>query len=72
LTTNDLRSSVTTETKEQQLTYTVWPDCVDGSRVGFAVYTTGKHLYPRPPNSSPATSEVVWAFLTNTTLALQP
>jgi polyhydroxybutyrate depolymerase len=69
---NDLCSPVTTETKEQQLTYTVWPDCVDGSRVGFAVYPTGKHLYPRPPNSSPAASEVVWAFLTNTKLAPQP
>ena len=29
----------------------------DGSRVGFAVYTTGKHLYPRPPNSKPAASQ---------------
>lgn len=58
--------------KSGNLTYTVWPDCRRGSRVGFAVYTTGKHLYPRPPNSKPAASQVIWAFFTGTKLAAQP
>ena len=65
-------STKTVTEKSGNLTYTVWPDCKKGTRVGFAVYTTGKHLYPRPPNSKPAASQVIWAFFTNTKLAAQP
>jgi poly(3-hydroxybutyrate) depolymerase/peptidoglycan/LPS O-acetylase OafA/YrhL len=69
--TDECSAAATVEHLDQ-VTYTVWSSCADGSRVGFGVYSTGKHLYPRPPTSSPAASQVVWAFFTNAKLAPQP
>lgn len=49
------------------MTLTTWPDCADGASVSFAVYTAGVHSYPRPPVSFPAASQVIWAWINNTT-----
>jgi hypothetical protein len=49
------------------MTLTTWPDCLSGSSVSFAVYTVGVHSYPRPPVSYPAASQVIWAWINNTT-----
>jgi hypothetical protein len=55
------------------MTLTTWSDCTGGSSVSFAVYTAGVHSYPRPPVSYPATSQVIWAWINNTTtVAPQP
>ena len=55
------------------MTLTTWSDCLDGSSVSFAVYTTGVHSYPRPPVSFPAASQVIWAWINNTvTVKPQP
>ena len=35
--------------------------------MSFAVYTAGVHSYPRPPVSYPAASQVIWAWINNTT-----
>jgi polyhydroxybutyrate depolymerase len=43
------------------LTYTEW-DCADGSRIGFAVYSSGGHEFPPPKTYEPAASAVAWAF----------
>jgi poly(3-hydroxybutyrate) depolymerase/peptidoglycan/LPS O-acetylase OafA/YrhL len=64
----------TKSVKETQgnMTYTLWPDCAVGKRVGFAVYTAGVHSWPRPPVSYPAASQVIMAFVTGTTVKPQP
>jgi hypothetical protein len=49
------------------MTLTTWSDCLNGSSVSFAVYTAGVHSYPRPPVSFPAASQVIWAWINNTT-----
>jgi poly(3-hydroxybutyrate) depolymerase/surface polysaccharide O-acyltransferase-like enzyme len=49
------------------MTLTTWPDCAGGSSVTFAVYTVGVHSYPRPPVSFPDASQVIWAWINNTT-----
>jgi poly(3-hydroxybutyrate) depolymerase/peptidoglycan/LPS O-acetylase OafA/YrhL len=49
------------------MTLTTWPGCAGGSSVSFAVYTVGVHSYPRPPVSFPAASQVIWAWINNTT-----
>lgn len=46
------------------LTYTEW-DCADGTRVGFAVYSSGGHSFPPPKSYEPAASAVLWAFFGN-------
>jgi poly(3-hydroxybutyrate) depolymerase/peptidoglycan/LPS O-acetylase OafA/YrhL len=53
------------------MTLTTWSDCLYGSSVSFAVYTAGVHSYPRPPVSYPAASQVIWAWINNTT-TVQP
>jgi poly(3-hydroxybutyrate) depolymerase/surface polysaccharide O-acyltransferase-like enzyme len=68
----DLRSSsqctTTSQTvKQGMVTYTLWPDCANGTSVGFAVYSGGVHSFPRPPGSYPAASQVIWAFINGTT-----
>lgn len=64
----------TKSVKEAQgnMTYTLWPDCANGTSVGFAVYTAGVHSWPRPPVSYPAASQVIMAFITGTTVKPQP
>jgi polyhydroxybutyrate depolymerase len=47
---------------------TVWDDCADGTRIGFAVYSSGGHNFPPPTSTEPAAAAVIWAFFhaTNT------
>jgi poly(3-hydroxybutyrate) depolymerase/peptidoglycan/LPS O-acetylase OafA/YrhL len=73
----DLRASsqcTSTSVRESQgtMTYTLWPDCADGTSVGFTVYSGGVHSFPRPPGSFPAASQVIWAFINGTTVQPQP
>jgi poly(3-hydroxybutyrate) depolymerase/surface polysaccharide O-acyltransferase-like enzyme len=68
----DLRSEDQCSTKsasshQGNMTLTTWSDCLDDSSVSFAVYTAGVHSYPRPPVSFPAASQVIWAWINNTT-----
>jgi polyhydroxybutyrate depolymerase len=46
------------------LTYTVW-DCADGTRLGYALYSSGGHQFPPPKSYEPAASAVAWAFFAN-------
>ena len=57
--------------KQGNMTLTTWSDCLGGASVSFAVYTAGVHSYPRPPVSYPAASQVIWAWINNTT-TVQP
>ncbi|MGH2927691.1 MAG: hypothetical protein ACRDL8_05770, partial [Solirubrobacteraceae bacterium] len=60
-------STKSTSSKQGNMTLTTWSDCADDSSVSFAVYTTGAHSYPRPPGSYPAASQVIWAWIHDTT-----
>ena len=55
-----------------QLTLTTWTGCADGTRLGFAVWPGGLHLFPRPPVTSPAASQAIWSFFTQTPFAALP
>jgi polyhydroxybutyrate depolymerase len=55
-----------------QLTLTTWTGCADGTRLGFAVWPGGLHSFPRPPASSPAASQAIWSFFTQTPFAPLP
>lgn len=50
------------------LRYTVWSDCADGTRVGFAVYSVGGHNFPPPTQTQPAAAAVIWAFFSHRSL----
>jgi poly(3-hydroxybutyrate) depolymerase/peptidoglycan/LPS O-acetylase OafA/YrhL len=63
----DQCSTESASSKQGNMTLTTWSDCLDGSSVSFAVYTAGVHSYPRPPVSFPAASQVIWAWINNTT-----
>ncbi len=60
-------STKSVSSQQGNMTLTTWSDCIDGSSVSFAVYTVGVHSYPRPPVSFPAASQVIWAWISNTT-----
>jgi polyhydroxybutyrate depolymerase len=53
--------------KSGNMTLTTWSDCLSDTSVSFAVYTAGVHSYPRPPVSFPDASQVIWAWINNTT-----
>ena len=44
------------------LLYTVWNDCTAGTHVGFAVYSSGGHDFPKPSSTQPDAASVIWAF----------
>ena len=60
-------STKSTSSHQGNMTLTTWSNCLDGASVSFAVYTAGVHSYPRPPVSFPAASQVIWAWINNTT-----
>jgi polyhydroxybutyrate depolymerase len=64
--------SASAETRTQDLTETTWSGCGGGTRLVFAVWSTGVHSFPRPPASTPGASPVIWAFFTKTKLAGLP
>jgi polyhydroxybutyrate depolymerase len=59
-------------THTQELTMTTWSPCGSGTRLGFAVWTDGKHSFPRAPTSVPGASQVIWSFFTDTPLKALP
>jgi len=62
-----------TVTHSGSVTLTTWSGCADGTRLGFAVWPGGLHLFPRPPVvSPPAASQVIWSFFTQTPIAPLP
>jgi poly(3-hydroxybutyrate) depolymerase/surface polysaccharide O-acyltransferase-like enzyme len=63
----DQCSTESASSHQGNMTLTTWSDCAGGSSVSFAVYTAGVHSYPRPPVSFPAASQVIWAWINNTT-----
>ncbi len=54
------------------MTLTTWDHCTSGTRVAFAVWDTGGHNFPPPRDHSPAASQVIWSFFTNTAIAPLP
>jgi polyhydroxybutyrate depolymerase len=60
-------SPESSSSKQGNMTLTTWADCSGGASVSFSVYTAGVHSYPRPPVSFPAASQVIWAWINNTT-----
>jgi poly(3-hydroxybutyrate) depolymerase/peptidoglycan/LPS O-acetylase OafA/YrhL len=67
LKTADGCGPASTSSSQGNMTLTSWTDCLGGASVSFAVYTAGVHSYPRPPVSYPAASQVIWAWINNTT-----
>jgi len=66
-------SSSSASSHQGNMTLTTWSDCLGSGSVSFAVYSVGVHSYPRPPVSYPAASQVIWAWINNTTtVAPQP
>jgi poly(3-hydroxybutyrate) depolymerase/peptidoglycan/LPS O-acetylase OafA/YrhL len=63
----DACSTGSASSKQGNMTLTTWSDCSNGASVSFAVYTAGVHSYPRPPVSYPAASQVIWAWINDTT-----
>ena len=59
-------------TRDKDMTLTTWSGCAEGSRLAFAVWATGKHLFPRPPVTELGAAPVIWSFLTQTPLAPLP
>jgi polyhydroxybutyrate depolymerase len=55
-----------------QMTLTTWSGCEDGTRIGFAVWPGGEHLFPRPPVTNPGASQAIWSFFTRTPFAPLP
>ncbi len=55
-----------------QMTLTTWSGCADGTRLGFAVWPGGGHVFPAPPVNRPAAAQVIWSFFTQTRLAPLP
>lgn len=54
------------------MTLTTWSGCADGTRVAFAVWPEGEHLFPRPPVTKTAASQAIWSFFTQTPFAPLP
>lgn len=50
------------------LLYTVWKDCTAGTQVGFAVYSSGGHDFPKPSSTQPDAASVIWAFFNHQTV----
>jgi poly(3-hydroxybutyrate) depolymerase/peptidoglycan/LPS O-acetylase OafA/YrhL len=63
----DQCSTASASAHQGNMTLTTWSDCLNGASVSFAVYTAGVHSYPRGPVSYPAASQVIWAWINNTT-----
>jgi poly(3-hydroxybutyrate) depolymerase len=59
-------------THDEDMKLTSWAGCADYARLGFAVWPTGAHLFPRPPVTKVGASPVIWSFFTNTPLAPLP
>lgn len=72
LRTADQCTATSTEAHSGNMTLTTWTACAGGNRIGFAVWSSGVHSFPRPPASVPAASQVIWAFFTKSPIAPLP
>jgi polyhydroxybutyrate depolymerase len=52
-----------------ELVLNTWSECADGTRLEFAVYNGGQHLWPEGDRTTPSGASVVWSFLDNGALA---
>jgi polyhydroxybutyrate depolymerase len=68
----DKCTAASAQTRSGTMKLTTWSRCGDGTRLGFAVWQSGGHSFPRPPASVPAAAAVIWAFFTGTRLAALP
>lgn len=59
-------------TRHGAMTFSTWSSCRSGQRVGFAVWDSEDHSFPRPIGDTPAASQVIWAFFTRTQVAPMP
>jgi poly(3-hydroxybutyrate) depolymerase/peptidoglycan/LPS O-acetylase OafA/YrhL len=50
------------------LRLTTWSHCADGTRLGFAVYSSGGHSFPQALGATPSAATVIWAFFTGSAL----
>ena len=50
------------------LRLTTWSDCTDGTRLGFAVYSSGGHSFPQASGATPSAATVIWTFFTGSAL----
>lgn len=46
---------------------TTWTDCHSGSRLSFATYTGGKHIWPPNTSTTPGAGTLIWNFITTLT-----
>ena len=68
----DKCTGASTKAHSGNMTLTTWTACADGTSIGFAVWSSGVHSFPRPPASVPAASQVIWAFFTQSPIAPLP
>src|ERR1700761_469414 len=59
-------------TQSKDMTLTAWAGCAAGTRLAFAVWPQGKHLWPRPPITRQAAAPVIWSFLSQQPLVPLP
>lgn len=59
------RATPVTTRPGRTLTLTQWDDCDAGTRVGFAVYSSGGHGFPLATSTQPAAAAVIWSFFTD-------
>jgi polyhydroxybutyrate depolymerase len=59
-------------TQSKDMTLTSWGACASGTRLAFAVWPQGKHLWPRPPITRQPAAPVIWSFLSQQKLAPLP
>ena len=72
LRTVDKCTGASTGAHSGNMTLTTWTACAGGTRVGFALWSSGVHSFPRPPVSVPAASQVIWSFFMKSPIAPLP
>jgi polyhydroxybutyrate depolymerase len=54
------------------MTLTAWPSCADGKRLAWGVWQSGGHNFPPPSAHAPGADQIIWSFVTKTTVAPIP
>jgi polyhydroxybutyrate depolymerase len=68
----DKCAAAAAKARSGNMTLTTWTACASGTRIGFAVWSSGVHSFPRPPASVPGASQVIWSFFTESAIAPLP
>jgi polyhydroxybutyrate depolymerase len=55
--------SSSTASSHGELKLTTWTGCKAGTRLAFAVYSSGWHSWPRTTPTTPGAAPVIWTFL---------